>query len=142
MRNREILFKAKRIDNGEWVEGVPISTHIGTFMVFEENPHYCSQYGYMEIDGLCKVDSNTLCEYTGLMDSNGNKIWENDIVNCPQEECCGKITWNEYEAGFYFFILMGDGLFEEENLYDYVDVIYVIGNTFDNPELLESEVEE
>lgn len=39
---REILFRAKSIQTGEWIEGIPIKTHLGLFISFEENPHYCS----------------------------------------------------------------------------------------------------
>lgn len=84
-------------------------------------------------------DSETLCQCTGLKDKNGNLIWENDIVNCFTEECRGCIGWNESEAGFYFNVLLEDGRFEEEYIYDYQDGIEVIGSIFDNPELLESE---
>lgn len=84
-------------------------------------------------------DSETLCQCTGLKDKNGNLIWENDIVNCLTEECRGCIGWNESEAGFYFNVLLEDGRFEEEYIYDYQDGIEVIGSIFDNPELLESE---
>jgi hypothetical protein len=52
---REILFRAKSIQTGEWIEGIPIKTHLGLFISFEENPHYCSQYGYMEIDDILMV---------------------------------------------------------------------------------------
>lgn len=77
---REILFRAKSIQTGEWIEGIPIKTHLGLFISFEENPHYCSQYGYMEIDDILMVGEKTLCQFTGLCDKNGKKIWENDIV--------------------------------------------------------------
>ena len=63
--------------------------------------------------------------------------YENDVVNCLAEDCCGYIGWNESEAGFYFNTLLEDGGFEEEHIYDYQDCMEVIGNTFDNPELLE-----
>lgn len=85
-------------------------------------------------------DESTICQCTGLKDKNSKLIWENDVVNCLTEECCGFIGWNESEAGFYFNVLLEDGRFEEEYIYDYQDGIEVIGNIFDNPELLESEV--
>ena len=139
---REILFKAKVIDTGEWIEGIPIKTHIGLFMCFDENPHYCNQYGYMEIDKIIKVDESTLCQYTGLTDKNGNKIWENDIVKC---------NYNDYgEKGTY----IGKAIFREDNctfiVTDGKSTDYewwneekeVIGNIFDNAcidELLKGE---
>ena len=113
------LFKAKRIDNGEWLEwdviaGIP------------EN---------------VSILADTICQCTGLKDKNGKLIWENDIVNCLAEECCGYIGWNEDEAGFYFNVLLEDGKFEEEYVYDYQDCMEIVGNTFDNMELLERSIE-
>lgn len=85
---REILFKGKNFEIEAWFTGIPITTHIGTFMVFEENPHYCSQYGYMEIDGLCEVDSNTISEFTGLYDCT---TWE-ELTEEEQEQFL--LEWN------------------------------------------------
>lgn len=133
MENRH-LCRGKRSDTGEWVEGYlsyPFCTEKGN-----------ESYYFYAKDSLgffcrCVVDAATICQCVGLEDKNGKLIWENDIVNCLTEDCSGYIGWNESEAGFYFNVLLEDGSFEEEHIYDYQDCIEVIGNTFDNPELLE-----
>lgn len=137
---RETLFKAKRIDNREWVEGCHI------FDERNEKKHYIgyvfgSDNGQPHDIDVVEVDPCTLCQYTGLTDKNGKKIWENDVVNCIAAECCGYISWNESEAGFYFCVLLEDGCYEEEHIYDYVDELEVIGNIFDNPKLLKEGAE-
>lgn len=128
------LYRGKRIDNGEWVEGYlsyPFCTEKGN-----------ESYYFYAKDSLgffcrCVVDASTICQCTGLKDKNGKLIWENDIANCMDAECCGYISWNESEAGLYFDVLLEDGRFEEEHIYDYQDCMEVIGNMIDNPELLE-----
>ena len=130
MENRH-LYRGKRIDNGEWVEGY-------LYGIWERR--YILWGMTNDIPNMVEVDPETVCQCTGLKDKNGKLIWENDIVNCPDAECCGYIGWNESEAGFYFNVLLEDGGFEEEHIYDYQDSIEVIGNKFDNPELLEIEI--
>ena len=127
--NDRYLYRAKRCDTGEWVEGDLVHS------VYKINDVCVGKYG-SEV-GMHQVDESTICQCTGLNDKNGKLIWENDIVNCFEAECCGKISWNESEAGFYFNVLYEDGKFEEEHIYDYVDCMKVIGNIFDNPELLD-----
>lgn len=124
------LCKAKRVDNGEWVQGY-------LYGIWEKR--YILWGMTNDVPNMIEVDSSTICQCTGLKDKNGELIWENDVVNCLIEECCGFTGWNESEAGFYFNVLLEDGRFEEEYIYDYQDGIEVIGNIFDNPELLESE---
>ncbi len=130
--SREILFRGKRTDNGEWVQGAILFHDADAATVFNQHPADGSLQGF-------EVDPSTVCQWTGLKDKNGNLIWENDIVNCLAEKCCGYIGWNESEASFCFNVLLEDGRFEEECIYDYQDCIEVIGNIFDNSELLESE---
>ena len=132
------LFKAKRADNGEWVTG----HYVKGLDMYGKEVHLIFEpvtlfYSSGETDGWSEVDPSAVCQCTGLKDMNGNLIWENDIVNCTDEECCGYISWNESEAGFYFNVLLEGGGFEEEHIYDYQDCIEIIGNIFDNPELLQ-----
>lgn len=138
------LFKAKRLDNGEWVKGVPFEIEGKQVILIKDNEnllrvHYLEENMWNAGIYAIEVDAYTICQCTSLKDKNGKLIWENDIVNCLAEECCGYISWNENEAGFYFNVLLEDGKFEEEHVYDYQDCMEIIGNIFDNPELLESE---
>lgn len=131
---REILFKGKRIDNGEWVYG-----NYAFCDCYTKQKHYIFQNKPLEY----AVDENTICQYTGLTDKNGNKIWENDIVkhynnpNEPSRYVIGAIYWNEdnvrYERTSEYqhckFSVLYDCVYE------------VIGNIFDNHELLEGGAE-
>ena len=60
-----------------------------------------------------------------------------DIVIDKEDEAIGQINWNEEEASFYFSILYENGIYEEETLNDWINELEVIGNIYDNPELLE-----
>ena len=147
---REICFKAKRIDNGEWVEGY-YSPHPYPFSGFLKDfifaPYYDEEKecGY---DNGYQIDVNTLCQYTGLTDKNGNKIWENDVVKCVDvnidAEFYAVVEFGNpngyYSWGYQLKHIRGD----EPNLdiLLWVDMeetgafIEVIGNVFDNSELL------
>lgn len=127
---QEILFKAKRIGDGEWVEGYYFAKPIleKHFILLGENQWM--------------IDRSTLSQYTGLTDKNGNRIWENDIVRKKDITPLGwartrtcKVNFSEF--GYWMITTeFGDGYwlgeFEEEQL-------EVIGNIFDNPELMEVE---
>ena len=129
---REILFKAKRIDNGEWIEGDLVHS------VYKINDTCVGKYG-SEI-GMHQVNPDTVCQYTGLTDKNGNKIWENDVVFVTDGD--GNSGSSDTGVGEIDFLL---GLWYvsgsiQNGLYDVLEVIgheaEVIGNMFDNPELV------
>lgn len=139
--SREHLYKAKRVNWRElpkeewWVEGAVLQSETETRIATSFFSSGEVEEAVMVASYL--VDPETVCECTGLTEKNGKKIWENNIVNCREYECCGYIAWNEEESGFYFLVLLEDGRYEEELLYDYVEELEIIGNTFDNPEFLE-----
>ena len=151
------LFKAKRLDNGEWVIGnridspdcrVAISETIGEWKLYECIP-------------------STICQCTGLKDKNGKLIWENDIVDFLGHKGVIKfesgsfgigyrknIDWEEIQANIMRVTGCENILYACENdnyislweIYwnfndedDSVSRVEGIGNIFDNPELLESE---
>lgn len=137
--NREILFKAKRTDNGEWVEGY--------YAISEDSrglkQHYIfvsdRKYGYFK---WVVIDKKTLCQYTGRTDMHGNKIWENDICAAPDSmRAICKICYGEYDSdginkhiGFFTAWEKRWSYFRQD-LGFWVSRIEVIGNIFDNPEL-------
>lgn len=130
---REILFKAKRTDNRGWVEG---------YYAFIDGVHYiytgalCNGGLYVVAERF-EVVPSTLCQYTGLTDKNGKKIWENNICiihssNIDEDDGCFTVEWDGESARF---VLCGEGLTVDfDNIYSYE--CEVVGNIFDNPELL------
>lgn len=134
---REILFKAKRIDNGEWVEGQYV--YITNTLTEDGKPiKHLICNGTNIFNDL--IDPDTLCQYTGLTDKNGKKIWENDICEMVYDGVVHIyiIVWDKEELDF-------KGTNGKENYginFEYLgccEEIVVIGNIFDNPELLEVE---
>lgn len=137
---REILFRAKRIDNGEWAEGF----YQNRFDVNEDIEHLIFWRKSYTVWEYAKIDPETLCQYTGLKDKNGNRIWENDIVRTTK---FGKDDGNGHNyAGFDVFVVKWDdggfALFNKWrrfNLRTDEKSYEILGKVFDNPELLKGE---
>lgn len=132
------LFRGTRIDNGEWIVGsliVDKHQHIETGEQIEIIGIYPSEYK----DFSKRIDPSTICQCTGLKDKNGKLIFENDIlsghidVEFPEDETRKRVVWHKNgwctnEPGCDDYEKLDD--FDSENF-------EVIGNVFDNPELLE-----
>lgn len=148
---REILFKAKRLDNGEWVEGDLLHTRHADVVLISDFK-----------DQLFRCDGNTLCQYTGLTDKNGQKIWENDIlIGHGNDRDLSKVSFGEFYViavetlsrvdkviGWHTEVIETDALSKCEpfclpmpltDSYIEISEFEVFGNIFDNEDLLEVE---
>lgn len=154
MMKDRYLFKAKRVDNGEWVTGY----YVKGLDMYDKEVHLIFEpatifYSNGETDGWNEVDPSTICQCTGLKDKNGKLICENDIVHkssytsydfCANSEAyTGRIQY-EY-CDWSVEITKSDGsvcvspIIEMIAFTEDTEHFEVIGNIFDNPELLESE---
>ena len=133
---REILFRGKRLDNGEWVEG---SLHVEWGETRKDGSRN-KDYRILGVRGECYyVAPDTVGQYIGFCDRNGQKIFEGDIVedgrDYNEEDGYGVVEWND---GAFEVISEGNwsGTFYT-NYYGYE--FKVIGNIHDNPDLLKGE---
>ena len=135
---REILFKAKRIDNGEWVEGCLVIDHSRSNL-FE----YRMQPVESGVLYVPPINPETICQFTGLYDKNGKKIWENDIAKTVSD-IYAQVKFGLYTTRFAikecnqgFYIDFPDESYLRHELGYWNNKVEVKGNIFDNPELLQ-----
>lgn len=155
--NREIIFKAKTemivrtynngLDDGEWVQGY-LRCDCGMWLIYQFEYDRADQVAY-------EVNPETICQWTGLKDRNGNKVWENDILKDFDDDMLMVVRWDNEEIRFVLDgygtkgAVMEYGYDENAGGYGVVDIYgfddfyepinavsEVIGNIFDNPELL------
>lgn len=143
---RDILFRGKRVDNDEWAFGVPAKDEHGEMVVIE------SIFELDEYD--CRgtkclyVDENTVGQYTGFTDKNGQKIFDGDIIRAitldTGEEQMAVVCFGNFidenngddYIGFYIEFCGIKTTIPQLAMEEVKDHIEVIGNIHDNPELL------
>ena len=134
--NDRYLYRAKRVDTGEWVEGFLVKKH-GLFFIYSViNSDTCGQSNY-------EVDESTICRCTGRRDDEKKLIFEHDIVvflDCTSTEngysekgCVGEVLWDDETLSFQ---VTGRLSAESYEVLGGIDC-KVLGNSFDNQELLE-----
>lgn len=144
---REILFKGKRKDGGKWIEGY----YQKRYDLLGNEEHLIFHADSYNVWEYAEVDPETLCQFTGLCDKNGNKIWENDILMAHLDEFYPEdMTYETVEWGVAGWAAHETSSIDRE--YGSVDREYlnefdlkhfeVVGNIFDNPELLQEESDE
>ena len=131
--NDRYLYRAKRKSDKRWIYGNLIHTDDGVYII----QNYVPQH----LIGNYEVDPSTICQCTGLKDKNGKLICENDIVSFldmystengwSESGCVGKVAWDDETISFQ----VTNRLSAES--YEVLDECLVIGNIFDNTELLE-----
>ena len=138
--NERYLFKAKRIDTGEWVQGYLYGIWEKIYILWGMTN---------DIPNMIEVDPTTICQCTGLKDKNGKKIWENDIIKYHFGEIYAPIKYGCYQNCFDsqkaehvgFYVDWSDDKCLRKDLGYWIDMVDTmpVGNIFDNKELLQEE---
>lgn len=134
---RENLFKAKRKDNGKWIEGYYQKRYdlLGNeeHLIFHVDSHTVWEYA--------EIDTETLCQFTGLRDKNGKRIWENDILMAHLDESYPEdTTYETIEWGVAGWVTHEANSVDRQYLDEFdLEHFEVVGNIFDNKELLQEE---
>ena len=142
--NDRYLYRAKRTDNGEWVEGNCINDGVTGQVFIHASGNSVNESDKVGEEGCLRfvafeVDPSTICQCTGLRDKNGKRIWENGIMvahlddSFPEDTTYARVVWNNNG-----FCTKEQGS-EDISPLDKFDQEHfeVCGNLFDNPELLE-----
>lgn len=124
MKIENIKFKAKRLDNQEWVEGYFYAECGNTYIIEDRQSE-----SMLNRNEAHQVDPLTVCQFTGLKDCKGNKIWEHDLIHFVGYKPTTEVFWSEEN---YAFVAAS----ENEPLYLLPHVLEIgkierVGNKFD-----------
>ena len=95
MKIENIKFKAKRLDNGEWVEGYFYGECGNTYII-----EYRQEESMLNRNITYEVNHSTVCQFTGLKDCKGKEIFEHDLIHFVGHKPTGEVIWSEEDYGF------------------------------------------
>lgn len=93
MKIEDIKFKAKRLDNGEWVKGDLVHS----------TSYVCISYPsdeFSDVPIVHRVDPSTVCQFTGLKDCEGKEVWDHDLLQSQGTKEIYEVSWSQEEGGF------------------------------------------
>ena len=136
--NDRYLYRAKRMDNGEWTYGY-------LYGIWERK--YILWGMTNNVPDMTEIEPSTICQCTGLKDKSGKLIWANYIVAYYFGKTCAPICFGSYQSCFDntktehvgFYVNWNDKCNYRKDLGYWINMIEadVVGNIFDNPELME-----
>lgn len=135
---REILFRAKRIDTGEWVEGNFYESKISGCYILVPRIQFRKDGGILgDTFDLYEIDPETICQYTGLKDKRGEKVFIGDIIRCARG-CLHEVIWLKEYGGTYLGGMPAIYLSGLRDGYAWTGEEEIVENIFDDPELLKN----
>lgn len=127
MKIENIKFKAKRLDNSEWVEGYFYQECDNTYIIEDRQGE-----SMLNRNHLYEVDPSTVCQFTGLKDKDGKDIFENDILYDKDSGIASAIKWKRHVCGYVY---EKAGMFATVHVYaSHTSLLKIIGNKFNRKE--------
>lgn len=127
MKVENIKFKAKRLDNGEWVKGYFYKECGNTYIIEDRQKD-----SMLNRNEALLVDPSTVCQFTGLKDKEGKEIFENDLLYDEDSGIVSAIKWKRHICGYVY---EKAGMFSTMRVYDsHTSLLKIIGNKFDRKE--------
>ena len=124
MKIENIKFKAKRLDNSEWVEGYFYQECDNTYIIEDRQGE-----SMLNRNHLYEVDPSTVCQFTGLKDKDGKDIFENDILYDKDSGIASAIKWKRHVCGYVY---EKAGMFSTIRVFaSHTSLLKIIGNKFD-----------